>query len=376
MKQILHLAELTVFLLDIMTSTSPSPGLGDAGEKYKVLKKIGEGAQGIILKAELKDKPGSFVAVKKMRQLNRAETKNGISMDTIREIYMLRELDHENVISILDIFSKSGVLYIIMPFACGDLDELIRNKDIMLTPGHTKQYMLQLLKGCEYIHNKFILHRDLKPQNCLILSNSTLKISDFGLSREYGSPNRILSYQACTIWYRSPELLFGANYYGVGLDIWSIGCIFGELMLRCPVFGGNDNTEIAQIGRIFRILGTPNYSPQDLTSNDSDNKASQHPNYWKDYELLPKFRKYEPNESFPINNLFKAHSNAARDLFLNLCKYDPNKRLTTTQALKHEYFKENPKPTTMDKLPNPKSATNGKSKKGNNNNKNRKMEID
>ena len=321
-------------------------------DKYKVLFKIGEGAQGIILKAELKAKPGEYVAVKKLRD---SKDKNGLSIDTIREIYMLRELDHPNVIKILDIFGRSGVMHIIMPFAVGDLEQLIQNKEVLLTPAHIKQYMTMLLRGVQHLHHKYILHRDLKPANCLILTDNTLAISDFGMSREYGSPNRQLSWQACTIWYRSPELLLGASQYGTGLDQWSAGCIFAELLLRVPIFGGNDHTEIAQIGRIFRILGTPNFNPDSGTAKSEKIKTSAV--YWKDYEMLPKFRKYEPNEQYPVDNLLKACSQNAKELFLGLCKYDPNKRLTATQALDHEYFQEQPEPTPVKLLPNPKSKS-------------------
>ena len=241
-----------------------------------------------------------------------------------------------------------------MPFAVGDLEDLIKNECVILQTGDIKQYMIMLLLGIQYIHNKFILHRDLKPSNCLIFDDNSLKISDFGLSREYGSLYRQLSYQACTIWYRSPELLFGANNYSIGLDIWSVGCIFAELLLRTPIFNGIN--EIDQIGKIFRILGTPNYSSLTTTIDDNNNNISQLSTYWKDYEMLPKFRRYEPNDPFPIDQLFKAQSFNAKQLFLSLCKYDPCKRLTATQALNHDYFTEHPLPTLIKLLPSPKQT--------------------
>ena len=305
-------------------------------EKYRVLGKIGEGAQGIILKAELKAHPGQYVAVKKLRH---ATDKNGISMDTIREIYMLRELEHPNVISILDIFGRAHSLYIIMPFAVGDLEQLIQNKEVLLTPGDIKQLMLMLLRGVEHLHHKFILHRDLKPSNCLVLADNTLKISDFGMAREFGSPSRLLSWQACTIWYRAPELLLGATNYAAGLDQWSAGCIFAELLLRVPIFGGSDHSELAQLGRIFRVLGTPKHL------------------HWKDHEMLPKFRRFEEVEPYPLDNLLKACAQSAKDLFASLCCYDPNKRLSATQALAHVHFAEVPAPTKVELLPNPKSKS-------------------
>merc|ERR1712154_114393 len=136
---------------------------------------------------------------------------------------------------------------------------------------------------------------------------------------------------------------------------WSCGCIFGELLLRVPLFGGNDNSDIAQIGRIFRILGTPNFVGTDDVNSNADVKKSNV--YWKDVEMLPLFRRFEPNQAYPIDNLFKATTKNGKDLFSNLCKYDPNKRLTATQALKHEYFTEKPLATPVNKLPNPKSKS-------------------
>ena len=213
----------------------------------------------------------------------------------------------------------------------GDLEELIRDQNIVLSEANIKSYMIMLLNGVNYIHSKYILHRDLKPSNCLINGNNELIISDFGLAREYGSINRPLSHQACTIWYRSPELLYGSTFYSIGLDIWSVGCIFAELITRVPIFPGKN--EIDQLIKIFRILGTPNIID------------------WKNVILLPKYRKFNSSNKYDLKKIFKAANNNAINLFELFCKLNPNKRINTFDALKHEFFLENPKPTPINLLP-------------------------
>ena len=308
--------------------------------KYKILKKLGEGAQGIVSKAlvlseyrketlgesfveskeeEKTDKGDEsfYVAMKKMKITDK---ENGVSNETLREIMCLREIHHSNVIDIFDIFGKEDHIYVIMPFMISDLEKVIHSQ-MIIKAGDIKAYIKMLLEGVSYIHNKaMILHRDLKPSNCLIGTDNRLVISDFGLAREYGSPTRVLSYQACTIWYRAPELLLGSCYYGQSCDIWSVGCIFGELMLRIPIFPGAN--EIDQLSKIFGVLGTP-------TENE-----------WKHAQILPKYRKFETKTKFPLRTLFHAASNNGIDLFEQLMKFDPNQRIDAKSALNHKYFNE------------------------------------
>ncbi|CAI8043245.1 Cyclin-dependent kinase 7 [Geodia barretti] len=136
-----------------------------------------------------------------------------------------------------------------------DLEVIIRDSSILLTPGHVKAYAVMTLQGLEYLHNNWILHRDLKPNNLLLDRNGILKITDFGLAKPFGSPNRMLTHQVVTRWYRSPELLFGARLYGTGVDIWAVGCIIAELLLRVPFIPGD--TDLGQLTKIFEICGTP-----------------------------------------------------------------------------------------------------------------------
>lgn len=214
----------------------------------------------------------SIVAIKKIRLRSAAE---GLSLEAIREIKLLQELDHPNVLRLLDIFAHHANINLVLEYMTGDLEGLIRwraREQKPLAPGDVKAYMHQVLEGMHHCHERFIMHRDMKPGNLLVGEKGEIKIAgqrerghacreegrhakdevltfhsatmshslalsppDFGLAKIYGSPDRRMSPQACTIWYRAPELLFGAASYGAAADMWSIGCIFGELLWLKPM---------------------------------------------------------------------------------------------------------------------------------------------
>jgi len=152
------------------------------------------------------------------------------------------------------------------------------------------------------------------------------------LSRQFGSPNPRFTHQVVTRWYRAPELLYGAKAYGPGVDIWSIGCIFAELMLRNPYFPGD--SDIDQLSKIFHALGTP--------TEDS----------WPGMSSLPDFVPFNPSLPTPFKQLFSAASDDAIDLLSQMLKFDPNSRCTATLALQHPYFTNDPSPTLPSHLPN------------------------
>ena len=177
--------------------------------RYQFIGTIDEGSQGVVQKAKIKKPPKDydprkhgklpeFVAIKRMKITDR---KRGISVAAIREIMMLRELHHPNIITLLDIFTGGReYIYMVMPFMAGSLHALIhREKSLVLTPPVIKAFLRMILDATVYCHKRYILHRDLKPGNCLIGSDRKLRITDFGLAREFGSPSRQLSYQACTM---------------------------------------------------------------------------------------------------------------------------------------------------------------------------------
>lgn len=198
----------------------------------------------------------TIVAVKKIKLGSREEARDGINRTAMREIKLLHELEHENLIGLLDVFGQKSNVSLVFDFMDTDLEVIIKDPKIpVLTPANIKSYMIMTLKGLEYLHMNWILHRDLKPNNLLVNSNGILKIGDFGLAKFFGSPNRIYTHQVVTRWYRSPELLFGTRQYGTGVDIWvseeflktsiislyrntllylfqAVGCILAELLLR------------------------------------------------------------------------------------------------------------------------------------------------
>lgn len=161
-----------------------------------------------------------IVAVKKIKIGSREEARDGINRTALREIKLLHELNHENVIGLLDVFGHKSNVSLVFDFMDTDLEIIIKDPNIVLTPANVKAYMIMTLKGLEYLHLNWILHRDLKPNNLLVNSNGILKIGDFGLAKFFGSPNRIYTHQVVTRWYRAPELLFGSRQYGTGIDIW------------------------------------------------------------------------------------------------------------------------------------------------------------
>jgi len=267
------------------------------------------------------------VAIKKIRMKNSSE---GLSIDAIREIKLLQELEHPNVMKVLEIFNHEQNINIVMPFMDIDLSDVV-NSDVVISAADIKSYMKMIVQGVDYCHHNWVLHRDLKPGNILVGSDGVLKLADFGLAKLYGSPNRELSHQACTLWYRAPELLLGAKWYGTAADMWSVGCIFGELMLRKPMFAGD--SEMNQLSVIFGNLGTP---------KEED---------WPDMSSLPQYTKFGACTGIPLKQRFTAATDDALDLLEKMLLFDPQKRLTAVEVLQHRYFNAFPPPTEPSKLP-------------------------
>ncbi|XP_076860125.1 cyclin-dependent kinase 20 isoform X2 [Brachyhypopomus gauderio] len=223
-------------------------------DQYSILGRIGEGAHGIVFKAKHIE-TGETVALKKVA-LRRLE--DGIPNQALREIKALQEIeDNQHVVKLKDVFPHGTGFVLVFEYMLSDLSEVIRNSQRPLTESQVKGYMMMLLKGVAFCHENSIMHRDLKPANLLISSTGHLKIADFGLARLFSNDGeRLYSHQVATRWYRAPELLYGARKYDEGVDLWAVGCIFGELLNNSPLFPGENDIE--QLCCVLRVLGTPN----------------------------------------------------------------------------------------------------------------------
>lgn len=181
--------------------------------------------------------------------------------------------------------------------------------------------MHQLLEALKYCHLNRILHRDLKPQNLLVDLQGHIKLADFGLARAFNIPLRAYTHEVVTLWYRAPEILLGTKLYTTGVDIWAIGCIFAEMMMLAPLFSGD--SEIDQLYKIFRVLGTPDNTVWPGIVHLPDFKAS--------------FPRWEPMQ-ITARNLKIYDDRKAIDLFKKMMRYDPNDRISAAEAVGHSYF--------------------------------------
>ncbi len=219
-------------------------------ENYTVVKALGQGTYGVVHMAKQKH-TDRIVAIKKIKSSNPEE---GINFTAVREIKLLREFKHEHIIELVACFATPDLAICLVYEVCHtDLEKILKNKEISITMADIKQHMLQLLKAVEACHERNILHRDLKPDNCFYLTDGTMKLADFGLARLYGTPKTRLSPQAITLWYKPPELLLGANEYCAAVDMWSVGCIFAEMLLRRPFLQGLE-TDISQLDKVSECL--------------------------------------------------------------------------------------------------------------------------
>lgn len=298
----------------------------------------------------------AIVAVKKIKIGSREEARDGINRTALREIKLLHELQHENVIGLLDVFGHKSNVSLVFDFMDTDLEMIIKDRKVLLTPANVKAYMIMTLKGLEYLHLNWILHRDLKPNNLLVNSMGILKIGDFGLAKFYGSPNRIYTHQVVTRWYRCPELLFGARQYSTGVDIWAVGCILAELLLRVPFLPGE--SDLDQLKRIFETLGTPTEET------------------WPDINLLPDYIQFKVFPAQSLRDIFTAAPEDLIQLANKLLALYPLYRCTCTEALNMAYFSNKPAPTIGTKLPLPSShsANNNENDDNKSNSLKRKIE--
>lgn len=191
-----------------------------------------------------------------LKEIN-LDSEEGTPSTAIREISLMKELKHENIVTLYDVIHTENKLTLVFEHLDRDLKKYmdLYGTRGALEPKIVKLYMYQLLKGIMFCHDNLVLHRDLKPQNLLINSKGELKIGDFGLARAYGIPVNTFSNEVVTLWYRAPDVLMGLRSYSTLIDIWSAGCIMAEMFTGRPLFPGSSNDD--QLLTIFKTMGTP-----------------------------------------------------------------------------------------------------------------------
>ncbi|OMO71751.1 hypothetical protein COLO4_28062 [Corchorus olitorius] len=309
--------------------------------EYEKLNKISEGTYGVVFRARDK-KTGEIVALKKVKILDRRDAEEfGFPVTSLREINILASFDHPSIVKVKEVVvDDHDSVYMVMEYMEHDFKGLMDSMKRPFSTSDVKCLMLQLLEGVKYLHDNWVLHRDLKTSNLLLNNQGELKICDFGMARQYGSPLKPYTTKVVTQWYRAPELLLGAKKYSTAVDMWSVGCIMAELLAKEPLFRGT--SEIDQIRKIFDTLGTPNEKIWAGFSELPGAKA----NYSKQqYNML---RKKFPAASFTGYTVL---SDAGFDLLNRLLTYDPAKRITADDAVNHEWFRELPLPKSKEFLP-------------------------
>ncbi|KUF76563.1 Cyclin-dependent kinase 5 [Phytophthora nicotianae] len=305
-------------------------------ERYQKLEKIGEGTYGVVYKA--KDRvTGEVIALKKIRLEAEDE---GIPSTAIREISLLKELQHCNIVRLYNIVHTERKLTLVFEYLDQDLKKYLDVCEKGLEKPILKSFLYQLLRGIAYCHQHRVLHRDLKPQNLLINREGELKLGDFGLARAFGIPVRSYTHEVVTLWYRAPDVLMGSRKYSTPVDIWSVGCIFAEMANGGPLFAGT--SEADQLDRIFRLLGTPTAEIYPAIVDLPDYRS-----LLPHDELVELIVMYDEQRDFPV---YPAPENLAHlvptldadgvDLLEQMLQYDPAKRITAADAMVHPYFSD------------------------------------
>lgn len=302
-------------------------------DKYSIGEELGQGTFGVVVKGREK-RSGKLVALKKFVLHDRKE---GFPITAFREITILKLLVHVNVIQILDVIFEGGNFYTVAPYISCDLNGVIHNPNINLQLGEIKCIMNQVLLGLEFIHNSGYLHRDIKSANILLDWFGTVKIADFGLARKYhgevsnlnvvGGGGGFVEYTAVVVtrWYRAPELLLGDRKYTTSIDIWGVGCVLAEMIIKRPLFEGKSDIHQAEL--IFQLLGSPtveNYPDCHLVNHNNVN-----------LKVIYK-REFESRFNDEILGI------GGGEFLQGLLELDPKRRLNAKGGLKSAWFSNNP----------------------------------
>ncbi|XP_075662000.1 protein IMPAIRED IN BABA-INDUCED STERILITY 1 isoform X2 [Castanea sativa] len=300
-------------------------------DAYEKLEKIGQGTYSSVFRARDLE-TGRIVALKKVR-FDNFEPESVRFM--AREILILRRLDHPNIVKLEGLITSrlSCSIYLVFEYMEHDITGLLSCPDIKFSESQIKCYMKQLLSGLDHCHSRGVMHRDIKGSNLLVNNEGILKVADFGLANFSSSGHRQpLTSRVVTLWYRPPELLLGSTDYGASVDLWSVGCVFAELLLGKPILQGR--TEVEQLHKIFKLCGSP---PDE---------------YWKRTKL-PHATLFKPQQPYDscLRETFKDLPKTTTSLLETLLSVEPYKRGTASSALASEYFTTKPYACDPSSLP-------------------------
>uniref|UniRef100_A0A8C5VL12 cyclin-dependent kinase n=1 Tax=Microcebus murinus TaxID=30608 RepID=A0A8C5VL12_MICMU len=303
-----------------LSRMSRRASLSDIGfgklETYVKLDKLGEGTYATVFKGRSK-LTENLVALKEIR----LEHEEGAPCTAIREVSLLKNLKHANIVTLHDLIHTDRSLTLVFEYLDSDLKQYLDHCGNLMSMHNVKIFMFQLLRGLAYCHHRKILHRDLKPQNLLINERGELKLADFGLARAKSVPTKTYSNEVVTLWYRPPDVLLGSTEYSTPIDMWGVGCIHYEMATGRPLFPGSTVKE--ELHLIFRLLGTPTEET------------------WPGVTALSEFRTY----SFPRYLPQPLISHAPRldtdgiSLLTGLLLYESKSRTSAEAALSHPYFR-------------------------------------
>ncbi|PSN67468.1 kinase-like protein [Corynespora cassiicola Philippines] len=304
---------------------------------FEVLNHIEEGSYGWVSRAK-ELSTGSVVALKKVKMDTASQ--EGFPVTALREINILQKARHPNIVDLKEVLAgeTSNEVVLVMEFVEHDLKTLQEDMSEPFLASEVKTLLKQLTSAIGFLHENSIMHRDLKTSNILVSNRGILKIADFGMARYIPPSTAPLTQLVVTLWYRAPELLLGTEDYGVEIDMWSLGCIFGELLAREPILQGTN--EVDELSKIFALCGLPSERT------------------WPDFYRMPNAKSLklprDPNSASTyslIRKKFPFLTNAGSELLSSLLSLNPKSRPTAQEMLEHLYFSEQPKPKPTELFP-------------------------